>query len=47
MVTYVVEVSMFNSKAKCDLPGSLEAAMASDVIQIGCYRQYAQAYQGY
>ena len=30
MVTWVIEVTEFNSEARCDLRGCLEAAMASE-----------------
>ena len=34
MVTYAIEVTEFNSEVRCDLPGCLEAAMASEVTKM-------------
>ena len=34
MATWVIEVTEFNSKARCDLRGCLEAAMASEVTKM-------------
>ena len=32
MATWVIEVTEFNSEARCDLRGCLEAAMASEAL---------------
>ena len=34
MVTYVIKVTEFNSEVRCDLPGRLEAAMASEATNM-------------
>ena len=38
METYVIEVTEFNSKVRCDLRGHLEVAMASEAtkLAVGC-----------
>ena len=34
MATWVIEVTEFNSEARCDLRGHLEAAMASEATKM-------------
>ena len=34
MATWVIEVTEFNSEARCDLQGCLEAAMASEATKM-------------
>ena len=34
MATWVIEVTEFNSEARCDLRGCLEAAMASEATKM-------------
>ena len=34
MATWVIEVTEFNSEARCDLRGCLEAAMASEATKL-------------
>ena len=40
MVTYVVEVTMFNSKAKCDLPGSFITDTGEHLLDIPAASEY-------
>ena len=42
----VIEVTEFNSEARGDLRGCLEAAMASEATKMAVKRQYAHRYQG-
>ena len=34
MATWVIEVTEFNSEARCDLRGRLEATMASEAVKM-------------